>query len=180
MVALYAALVLGVAMQRIWELQISRRHTRWARAQGGIEFGSDHFRWMRILHATFLIACVVEVAVARKPFDPAIGLPMLALLALAQGLRLWTMRTLGPLWNARVIVVPGHPRVRGGPYRFLRHPNYLAVAIEIVALPMIGGAWRTALLFTLLNGWLLAVRIRCEEQALGALAHGPRTPASHG
>jgi len=179
-VAAYTVLVAAVALQRLFELALSRRHTRWALAHGGVEQGQGHFRWMALLHAAFLIACVAEVARAGEPLDPRLALPMLALLLLAQALRLWTMRTLGPLWNARVIVVPGQPRVATGPYRFFRHPGYLAVAIEIVALPMIGAAWRTALLFTLLNAWLLAVRIRCEERALGQTPGRPRARSAHG
>jgi methyltransferase len=93
---------------------------------------------------------------------------MLALFAAAQALRWWCVSTLGPRWNTRVIVVPGLPLVTGGPYRWLRHPNYVAVVAEGVALPMIHTAWVTAALFTLLNAALLTVRIRCENRALAA------------
>jgi methyltransferase len=93
---------------------------------------------------------------------------MLALALAAQVLRYWAIRTLGPRWNVRVIVVPGAPVVTGGPYRFLRHPNYVAVVVEGFAIPLIHGAWGTALVFSAANALLLVVRIRCEERALAA------------
>ncbi|MEO1172759.1 MAG: isoprenylcysteine carboxylmethyltransferase family protein, partial [Myxococcota bacterium] len=87
---------------------------------------------------------------------------------LAQGLRYWVIGTLGPMWNVRVIVIPGAAVVTAGPYRWLRHPNYLAVVLEGICLPLVHGAWITALAFSAANAWLLRVRIRCEEQALSA------------
>lgn len=121
---------------------------------------------MKILHAAFLCACALEVVWLARPFRPILGWSMLAIVILAQGLRLWTMRALGRSWNARVVVVPGARVVTDGPYRFLRHPNYLAVVLEGIAVPLAHGAWVTASIFTILNGCLLATRIRCEEQAL--------------
>ena len=97
---------------------------------------------------------------------------LLLLAVAAQGLRWWCITTLGPRWNTRVIIVPDLPRVTGGPYRFIRHPNYVAVVAEGIILPMIHTAWITALAFTILNAWLLTVRIRCEDKALSALAAG--------
>ena len=121
---------------------------------------------MRALHAAFFVACALEVVGLERPFDARLGLPMLALAAAAQGLRYWAITTLGPRWNVRVIVVPGAPVVTSGPYRWLRHPNYAAVVAEGIAIPLIHGAWWTALGFTLANAWLLATRIRVEERAL--------------
>jgi methyltransferase len=129
---------------------------------------------MVALHTALLFGCVGEVALAGRPFLPALGFPMLALLAATQALRWWCIRVLGPQWNTRVIVVPGGRRIAAGPYRWLRHPNYLAVALEGIALPLVHTAWLTAAIFTLLNTPLLAVRIRCEAAALGAHLHdGP-------
>lgn len=166
--ALYLALLAALGVERLYELRLSKRNAAQALAQGGVEFGRAHFRVMALLHATFLAACAAEVVLLQRPFVASLGVPMLALAIAAQALRYWAIRTLGPRWNVRVIVVPGAPVVTGGPYRFLRHPNYVAVVLEGFAIPLIHGAWLTALVFSLANALLLAVRIRCEERALAA------------
>jgi len=164
--ALYVALLAGLALERLHELRRSRRNATWAIAQGGIERGERHFRVMTLLHGGFLAACAAEVVLLHRPFVPALGLPMLAIALVAQALRYWAIATLGPRWNVRVIVLPGAPAITSGPYRFFRHPNYVAVVLEGFAVPLVHGAWLTALAFTLANACLLAVRIRCEERAL--------------
>ncbi|MFI1186173.1 isoprenylcysteine carboxyl methyltransferase family protein [Streptomyces californicus] len=164
----YTLLVLAVAAERLAELVVARRNTRWIRARGGVEAGSGHYSAMVALHTALLVGCLAEAWSADRPFPPVLGGAMAAVVLAAQGLRWWCIRTLGPRWNTRVIVVPGLPRVTGGPYRWLSHPNYVAVAAEGVALPLAHGAWLTALVFTVLNAVLLTVRIRCED---GALAH---------
>lgn len=166
MVTAYLALLLLVGAERLVELAISRRNAAWAFARGGVESGRRHFFWMKLLHAAFLPACALEVLAMPRPFRPALGVPMLALALLAQALRYWAISSLGRRWNVRVIVVPGEPAITTGPYRYLRHPNYAAVVIEGLALPLAYGAWWTALAFTALNAVLLTVRIRCEERAL--------------
>jgi methyltransferase len=113
------------------------------------------------------------VVAADRPFRPGLGWALLAVLALTMALRLWCMATLGRQWNTRVVVVPGAPRVTGGPYRFLPHPNYVVVAVEGVALPLVHGAWVTAVVFSALNAvLLLRYRIPAEDAALASL----RTP----
>jgi methyltransferase len=174
--ALYLGLLLAVATQRLLELWLSQRNARWAFARGGVELFREHYRPMVVLHALFLAGCAVEVLALDRTFTPALGIPMLVLLAAAQGVRVWTQVALGPRWNTRVIVVPGLPRVRSGPYRLLRHPNYLAVVVEGFALPLVHGAWLTALVFSLANARLLRTRIRCEEAALARHAGGPLSP----
>jgi methyltransferase len=114
-----------------------------------------------------LLGCVVEVWALHRPFIAWLGWPMLALVVLSQALRWWCVRTLGPRWNTLVIVVPQAPLVRRGPYRWLHHPNYVAVVVEGVALPLVHTAWVTAACFTLANALLLTVRIRVENAALG-------------
>lgn len=166
MVNAYLALLALVAAERAFELWLSQRNAARAFARGGIELGQSHYRWMRALHAGFLASCALEVVGLERAFDARIALPMLALALAAQALRYWSIATLGPRWNVRVIVVPGEPVVTSGPYRWLRHPNYLAVVIEGFALPLIHGAWLTALVFSALNAWLLTLRIRTEERAL--------------
>lgn len=162
----YFVLVGIVALERLVELAISRWNAAWALARGGVEYGREHFRYMKLLHTAFLLACPLEVVLLDRPFVPALGYSMLGLAVAAQALRYWAIATLGRRWNVRVIVVPGLPAVSSGPYRFVRHPNYLAVVIEGFALPLVHTAWLTALVFSVLNAWLLTVRIRCEEGAL--------------
>jgi methyltransferase len=167
--AWFAVLVGVTALERLGELVVSRRNAAWSFARGGVERGRGHYPLMVVLHTGLLIACLVEVFATGRPFLPWLGLPCLALAALCQGLRWWCITSLGPRWNTRVIVVPGLPRVEGGPYRWLSHPNYVAVILEGIALPLVHTAWCTALGFTLLNLALLSVRVRCEEQALREL-----------
>ncbi|MFI6698596.1 isoprenylcysteine carboxyl methyltransferase family protein [Streptomyces sp. NPDC050509] len=162
----YTVLVLAVGAERVAELAVARRNARWSLAHGAVERGRGHYPSMVVLHTGLLLGCLAEVALADRPFTPVLGWTMLAVVIAAQALRWWCVRTLGPRWNTRVLVVPGLPLVTGGPYRLLRHPNYVAVVAEGVALPLVHGAWLTALVFTVLNAGLLAVRIRCENGAL--------------
>lgn len=156
-----------MGFERLAELAVSARNARWAFARGGIEAGRGHFPAMVALHTALLAGCLVEVAVADRPFLPWLGLPMLALALGSQALRWWCITALGARWNTRVIVVPGLPLVTRGPYRWLRHPNYVAVVVEGFALPLVHTAWATALLFTVLNAVLLVrFRIPAEERAL--------------
>ncbi|WP_449066408.1 isoprenylcysteine carboxyl methyltransferase family protein, partial [Planomonospora algeriensis] len=166
----YLLLVLLVAVERLAELVVARRNLRWSLARGGVVSGRGHYPWMVLLHTGLLAACLVEAGLSGRPFVPALGWPMLALVLAAQALRWWCITTLGPQWNTQVVVVPGLAAVTGGPYRFLRHPNYVAVAVEGAALPLVHGAWVTAAVFTACNAVLMAVRIRCEDAALAALA----------
>jgi len=164
----FVALILLVAAERLGELARSRRNLRRALARGGREVGHGHYPWMVGVHAAFLVAAPLEVLVLRRPFVPALAAPMVALLALAMALRYWAIAALGERWNTRVVVVPGEPAIVGGPYRFVRHPNYLAVVIEMFALPLVHTAWLTALVFSAANAVLLAVRVRSEERALAS------------
>src|SRR5680860_157375 len=145
--AFYVVLIAAVAVERLAELVISKRNLGWARARGGREHGFGHYPFMVVLHTGLLVGCVSEAA--HRSFVPALGWPMIAVVVLAQALRWWCIAVLGPRWNTRVIVVPGLPLVERGPYRWLRHPNYVAVVLEGVALPLVHSAWITAcLLYT--------------------------------
>ncbi len=173
MVIAYLVFLGVVAVERGFELALSRRHERRLRARGAIEVGRRHFRFMVLLHTLFLPACALEVVWLDRPFLPVIGTTMLALALLAQAIRYWVVRTLGDRWTVRVLVPPDEPLVRSGPFRFLRHPNYVAVAIELVAIPLVHGAWWTASSFTLANAvLLLGFRIPAEESALGPRSSG--------
>ena len=150
-----------VALQRLAELGYARRNARRLLAAGGVEHGAGHYPLFVALHGAWLAALFVLVP-AEAPADWG----LLGLYGLLQLGRLWAIASLGGRWTTRVIVVPGAPLVTRGPYRFLRHPNYLVVALEIPVLPLAFGAWQIALGFGLANLALLARRIRIEERAL--------------
>jgi methyltransferase len=154
-----------VAAQRLLELRVSRRNERRARSRGAVEYGRAHYPAMVALHALWLFSTVLE-GVARGPEFPALWYVALVAFLLVQPLRYWAILSLEESWNVRVLVVPGGRRLRRGPYRYLSHPNYLVVIVEIAALPMIFGAWITTLVFTALNAAFLYVRICTEERAL--------------
>jgi methyltransferase len=168
-----------LAAERVVELVLSRRNAARAFARGGVETGQGHFRVMVAFHSLFLAACAAEVLGLARAFPGAWGLGALGVALVAQALRYWAIASLGERWNTRIIVVPDLSPVTRGPYRYLRHPNYVAVVLELAAVPLIHGAWVTAVVFSLGNAVLLWVRIRAEEAALGAayaqaFAHKPR------
>jgi methyltransferase len=165
-------LVLGVALvatQRLLELVLSRRNERRIRARGAVERGRGHYPLMVALHTLWIASTLVE-GILRGPEVPALWPVPLALFLLAQALRFWAVFSLGESWNTRILVVPGVKLVRRGPYKYLDHPNYVVVVVEILAFPLIFGAWVTALVFTALNAALLYVRIREEDRALAELS----------
>jgi methyltransferase len=150
-----------VALERLAEMWHAQRNTRALLAAGGVEAGRSHYPLVVALHASWLLAIVLVV-----PSEAAASAPLLLVFAILQGLRLWVLLSLGRYWTTRVITVPGAPLVRRGPYRFLRHPNYLVVAAEIAVLPLAFGAWTVALVFSALNAALLAWRISVEDRTL--------------
>ncbi|HYF74119.1 MAG TPA: isoprenylcysteine carboxyl methyltransferase family protein [Nocardioides sp.] len=170
----FTVLVALVGLERLAELVVSKRNAAWSLERGGRESGQGHYPVMVVLHTGFLVAMLVEAWVRRPDVPGALAWTMLLLVVAAQALRWWCIATLGRRWNTRVIVVPGLKPVTGGPYRILRHPNYVAVVVEGVALPLVHSAWITALVFTLANALLLTVRIRVENAALATL---PRADA---
>lgn len=156
------AILLAVAVQRLIELWWSRRNERALRARGAIEIGARHYPLFILLHGGWLVALFLFV-----PADAPLIWPLLVLFLLLQAARVWVIASLGRFWTTRVLSLPNAPLVRSGPYRLLRHPNYLIVALEIPLLPLAFGAWRLALLFGALNLLLLGYRISVEERALG-------------
>ncbi|PTA68930.1 isoprenylcysteine carboxyl methyltransferase family protein [Deinococcus arcticus] len=165
-------LVGALIVQRLLELRVARANERWARERGAVEYGQAHYPLFFVLHPAWLLATLLE---GRR--GGRVNWPALALLLLAQPLRYWVIRTLGRYWNTRILIVPGGERVTGGPFRYLKHPNYAVVALELAAAPLAVGAWRTALAFTLLNAaLLLGVRIPAEEEALRAYARDHQSP----
>ena len=144
-------------------MRLADSHSRKLLAQGGVEHGREHYPFIVALHAAWLAALWW-----RAPGRP-INLPLLVLFAVLQIGRVWVIRSLGDRWTTRIIVKPGAPLVRRGPYRFVNHPNYLIVAAEIAVLPLVFGLWQLAVLFSALNAIVLTVRIRAETRALASL-----------
>lgn len=163
----YYLFVLVIGAERLVELMVARRNAAWSLAQGGREFGRGHYPVMVSMHTLLLVSCVGEVWALHRPFIPWFGWPMVAIVALSTVVRWRCVATLGKRWNPRLIVIPGAPLVTGGIYKWIRHPNYTAVAAEVAALPLVHSAWVTALVFSAANAAVLTVRIRAENVALG-------------
>jgi methyltransferase len=161
---LVTVIIALVVVQRLAELVYAERNTRALLARGAVEIGRAHYPLIVALHAAWLVAIVVFL-----PRDPYfVNFTLLGVFIVLQLLRVWVLATLGPYWTTRIITLEGAPLVRGGPYRFVRHPNYLVVASEILVLPLVFGEVWVAAVFTVLNALVLALRIREEEQALAA------------
>ncbi len=163
----YLAILAALAAERLFELALSRRNARRALKMGAMEMGAGHYPVMAIFHALFVAAAAAEVIVFKRPFPGALGWSALFGALAAQGLRYWSVATLGARWNTRIVAFPDMPPVTSGPYRFMRHPNYLAVIVEVACIPLIHGCWLTAAVFSAGNAALLLVRIHAEEAALG-------------
>ena len=159
------AILAFVTLQRLGELVLAHENTRRLLAIGAVEHGRAHYPLIVAVHASWLIS-LWWLAPGRP-----VHWPFLILFALLQLGRLWVIRTLGPRWTTRIIVLPGAPLVTGGPFRFVSHPNYLIVIGEIAVLPLVFGLWELALLFSALNALVLGVRVRAENRAL---AQSPR------
>ena len=155
------AAVAAVGCVRLGELWLARRNTQALLAAGAVERGSGHYPLIVALHAGWLAAIVVLV-----PDSARVSWPLIGVFLALQALRIWVLASLGRFWTTRIITLPGAPLVRRGPYRFIRHPNYLLVAAEIAVLPLAFGAWEVALVFSVLNAAVLAWRIRLENEAL--------------
>jgi methyltransferase len=167
-----AVAILGyVTLQRLGELALARANTRRLLAKGGIEVGAPHYPLIVALHAAWLVTLWMLA-----PGRPVAALP-LVLFAAVQALRFWTLASIGRRWTTRIVVVPGETLVARGPYRFVRHPNYMVVVLEIALLPLVFGLGRVALTFSLLNALVLAIRIRAEAKALAEHAHRVQPPA---
>lgn len=158
-----------VATQRLLELRLSKRNERRLRARGAVERGREHYPFMVALHSIWLISTLVDGALRKTRLY---CLPLFIFLAV-QPLRYWAILSLRDRWNTRILVIPGEKLVSRGPYKYLSHPNYVVVAVEILAFPLIFGARLTALVFSTLNAILLTVRIKEEERALKELAEPP-------
>ena len=163
----YLIILALLIVERVFELDRARRNAHRAFQHGAVEVGQVHYRVMVAFHTLFIASCVFEATFFPHAFPPIVAWVALSAEIVAQALRYWAVSTLGDRWNTRIIVSPDRAPVTGGPYRFMRHPNYLAVVIEIAAVPMIGGAIFTAIAFSIGNALILAVRIPAEECAMG-------------
>lgn len=156
-------LVVLVALQRLGELLLARRNLTRLLARGGREVGAGHYPLIVGLHVAWLVTLFFAV-----PADATVSWPWLIAFLLLQAARLWVIAAMGEYWTTRIITVPDAPLIDDGPYRWFRHPNYLIVAAEIAVLPLVFGAWQIALVYSALNGAVLAWRIRVEDRVLEA------------
>jgi methyltransferase len=163
----YLIILALLIVERIFELDLARRNARRAFERGAIEVGQAHYRVMVAFHTLFIISCASEAIFFPHSLPSLVAWIAIFAELVAQALRYWAVATLGERWNTRIVVTPEKTPVTTGPYRFMRHPNYLAVVIEIAAVPLVGGAIFTAILFSIGNALILAVRIPTEERAMG-------------
>ncbi|WP_042457697.1 isoprenylcysteine carboxyl methyltransferase family protein [Neobacillus dielmonensis] len=164
----FFSLFLFLIVQRFSELVLAKNNERWMKQRGGIEFGSNHYRYMVIMHGLFFLILILEKWLLNRSLSPAWqGLVLLFLMI--EGLRIWAITALGRLWNTKIIIIPNIKVVKKGPYRFIKHPNYLVVSMEFLVVPILFQCYSTACLFTILNVIMLSVRITEEEMALGKL-----------
>ncbi len=154
-----------VCLQRIIELIVAKRNEQWMIKKGAYEVGANHYPYMIALHTTFFLSIIVEVTFFHRSLSP-LFLPLLILFLFTQIARVWCLWSLGHFWNTKIFILPGANVVKKGPYKYIRHPNYLIVGIEILFLPLMFQAYFTAIVFTCLNLAMLAVRIPIEEKAL--------------
>ena len=157
-----------IVLQRISELIIAKQNEKWMKERGAQEFGQDHYTLIVIIHTMFFIVFFLEVMIWNNNIIP--GWPIrLSIFIITQCIRLWALTSLGRYWNTKIIVLPGAKMVNKGPYRFLKHPNYLVVTIEFIVIPLLFEAYFTAFFFSLLNGVILRIRIAAEEKALNLM-----------
>jgi methyltransferase len=164
----FLALLLAVGLLRIFELGVSRRHQQQMIASGASKVNEPQFRWMVFVHTAILIGAALEVVFLHRPFIPILAAMMFLLFLTANAIRLWVVRTMGKHWNVQVMNSTSLGVVTEGPFRFVRHPNYAAVFVEMVSLPLIHTAWITALLGCVGCVATISQRIALEESVLFA------------
>lgn len=157
-----------LVFQRLLELVIARRNEKWMKEQGAVEFGTNHYPFIVLMHCLFFLVLLFEKIAFSRELSPIWPI-WAALFVAAQLIRIWAISSLGRFWNTKIIVLPNVMVVRKGPYRFIKHPNYLVVSVELLVVPLLFGTYITACLFTLLNVVLLSIRIPAEEKALREL-----------
>ncbi|WP_100010829.1 isoprenylcysteine carboxyl methyltransferase family protein [Lentibacillus sediminis] len=166
-IALWVLLGL-IVLQRLVELVIAKRNEKWMKNQGGIERGSGHYLLFIILHVSFFLSLLVEMLL-NSP-EITFHYVLFALFLITQAARIWCIQTLGRFWNTKIIIAPNFSLVKEGPYKYMKHPNYVIVGVELFIIPLLFGAPVTAIIFPILHILLLTVRIPAEEQALTEFA----------
>jgi methyltransferase len=154
-----------IIIQRLMELQIARRNEKWMKENGAFEIGKEHYKWFVLIHSLFFLSILIEIML-RDGFALPFNYFLFMLFLLTQMARVWCIRSLGKFWNTKIIVLPGSSLVKKGPYKYVKHPNYIIVGVELLIIPLLFGAYITAVIFPILHLLLLRVRIPCEEKAL--------------
>lgn len=154
-----------VIIQRIIELFVAKRNEEWIKSQGGYEVGKEHYPFMVALHVSFFISLLLEFIVLDRGLSIFL-IPLFIVFVITQLMRIWILSSLGRFWNTKIMILPGASVVKKGPFQFMRHPNYTIVALELLVIPLMFNAFITAVVFSLLNLWMLSVRIPIEEAAL--------------
>lgn len=158
-------LILFIVIQRLVELKIAKNNEAWMKKRGGIEVGQKHYKWFIVVHALFFISIIVEGSVTGVK-DHALNYLLIPLFIVTQLGRVWCIQSLGKFWNTKIITLPGVALIKRGPYKYVKHPNYIIVAAELIIIPLIFGAMITAIVFPLLHALLLRTRIPSENKAL--------------
>ncbi|WP_087971492.1 isoprenylcysteine carboxyl methyltransferase family protein [Oceanobacillus rekensis] len=154
-----------IILQRVIELFIARNNEKWMKHRGAIEKEVEHYKWFIILHTSFFISILVETFLNDNKTLP-LDYTLLTIFILTQLVRIWCISSLGRYWNTKIIILPGVQLVNKGPYKYIKHPNYIIVGIELLVIPLLFGAIITAVIFPLLHILLLMIRIPAEERAL--------------
>lgn len=163
---MYVWFVVALGVERLAEAAVGGLHLRWVQARGGLDHPGSMIGALVTLQVGLLLGCILEADLSMRIFQPALGWPMLALVLAMIGLRWWCIVTLGKRWTTGVVLIPGLPPVRRGPYRYLRHPAALASGIEGIALALIWGSWLTATVFALGYTVVVTLRLQAENRAL--------------
>lgn len=159
----FAVFIVFLILLRVGELLLARRNERWLLQHGAVEYGGKHYRYIVMLHVLFFISLITEYVFTSTGYY---SIPLLVLYFLLLGFKAWAILSLGKFWNTKIFHITGYPLVKKGPYRFMKHPNYVIVIAEIALIPLIFHLYITAIVFSVLNGVMLYVRIREENKAL--------------
>lgn len=162
--------LLVIIIQRLVEVAIAKSNEKWMKSQGAQEFGQSHYRLMVLMHTAFFV-CLITEGLWLKPSISSLWPLWIGLFILTQIARIWVLTSLGKYWNTKIIVLPNAKVVSKGPYRFVRHPNYVIVTIELIIIPLAFNAFVTLFLFAVLNQIILTIRIQEEEKALIAITN---------
>lgn len=167
-------ILIFIILQRLVELKIAKRNEKWMKARGGIERGAKHYKWFILVHSLFFISICLEVII-RDVSNVKLNYVLFTIFMITQVLRIWCIRSLGEFWNTKIIISPEFSLVKSGPYKYVKHPNYIIVGIELFVVPLLFGAYITSIVFPLLHIILLTIRIPFEERALAELKPSEKT-----